>query len=526
MDLYPYQEKFLASLDTSETNRNDWLPTICGFSKSYLERLLEKWTSLRQFEERILEEERKLEAQKRETLQPTVESESDDDVHQNLPRSRRSTAELESPKPCRPGSIQPLFTEASTLPIPVPDSKFGPTAPLSPASSYGVSPRSSITSLPVPNQNGYSPVSPRSSISSLPIEITVAIHTKEKDDEIDLEIPWRICTRKSYWRYLDGKLVESNAEPSALNQTGDRSSWTEIQASWVCKEALEEAKYEFSQFQKLQEDDRKTTLEACFRIEKALTFKEVKELVERTVQIYRETQPPTPQPRKTRPSFPQPAVDGPVQPAENRDEDRTPLAKQYQHPPLERTTSSYVYPRPPRPQPPLPHHPPLDRSTSLPGGAIPTYPARPRPTQLHLPIMPPPYVPQPGQVPFSPPAALFSPHALAYSPQALPAPQFSPTFNSPHFDRRRSSNNNLPLSPLRQSQSQSHYQQPPDHYSSPSTTSDSEDTTRPRERVHRSRSRRPSGGKSKKKHHSTVGTLAKVGGLAALLDGIVDLGVL
>jgi hypothetical protein len=51
------------------------------------------------------------------------------------------------------------------------------------------------------------------------------------------------------------------------------------------------------------------------------------------------------------------------------------------------------------------------------------------------------------------------------------------------------------------------------------------DSDEVRRRRHRSRSRRPSASSQKKKH-STVATLAKVGTLAALLDGIVELGVL
>ena len=95
------------------------------------------------------------------------------------------------PEPYRPGSVQPLLTENTTLPIPVPNSTFGPTAPISPISSYGISPRSSVGNLPN-YQGGSSPVSPRSSISScLPMEAAAAVEAQDKDEDIALEIPWR-----------------------------------------------------------------------------------------------------------------------------------------------------------------------------------------------------------------------------------------------------------------------------------------------------------------------------------------------
>ncbi|KAF2792001.1 hypothetical protein K505DRAFT_247659 [Melanomma pulvis-pyrius CBS 109.77] len=525
-DLFRYQERFIASLDTSDATENDWLPAICGVSKSHLERLLEKWTRLRQLQDMIDDDERRVEAQRRETQQPTVESDIEDEVGA-LPKFRSNGARLTTPMPLRPGSIQPLFTESTTLPIPVPDSNFGPIAPLSPASSYGVSPRTTGNSLPSANAVAYSPVSPRSSISSLPVEAAAAVQAKDNDDEVNLEIPWKLCSRQNYWDYIDSKVVQTNTDLSPPNPFSDRNAWTEILASWVCKEAIKESGFSFTKVQKDRLDGRRTKFETCFCIQQPLTFDQVQLLVERTVELYRQNQPPSPPPPERRTSIDRPQSSHITR--LSQDGDRTPLANQHQnqaprnsYPPLNRS-SSFAYPPPPPP--------PLDRSLSMPG-PVPVYqplpPMNPHATNLHLPIPPGPYTPH--AAPYSPQAALYSPSTF----QAPGAPFFAPP---PLIDPRRPPNTNVtsnlntvtfppalpPALPPRHP-SQSKPRSRHDDWSSASTTSESDTAAVARSRKHRSRSRRPSSGRRTK--HSTVGTLAKVGGLAALLDGFVDLGVL
>ncbi|KAF2474602.1 uncharacterized protein BDR25DRAFT_332020 [Lindgomyces ingoldianus] len=533
-NLFSYQEHSLVAIDPS-SNQEEWLAAVCAISKSHLDRLLKGWTRLRQLEDKICDEERRTEAQKRETQQPTCESDGSEDQVGALPKFRHNTTRLATPTPKRPTGIQPLFTDASTLPIPVPDSKIFPTAPLSPAPSYGVSPRSSSNLLPSPQHPTHSPVSPQSSISILPIDAAAAVEAKDADDDLDLKIPWRLCLRSHYWEYVDGKVTKSNTERLTSDAFGDRNSRTEILASWVDKEAIREAGYKYTQVQKERRDGRRTKFETCFCIQQPLTFLEVKHLVERTVEIYRQKQPASPPPRR-RSSSDRPSTHQFVQPAHDRG--RTPLAN---HPPLERSTTSYPFP---------PQGPPLDRSNSMPG-AIPTYPSfpnqNPHKSSIHLPI---PTGPQSPQAPQAPQAGPYTPQSpyfpqpppynpqtynqqtAAYTPQSAPFaspqtlyPLFSPAYNPTTAGDSRRSSNTYPPSPLQQSQSRARG----DHYSSTSATSDSDSGTRSRR--HRSRSqRRQSSAHShrshKKKGHSTVGTLAKVGGLAALLDGIVDLGVL
>ncbi|KAF2185051.1 hypothetical protein K469DRAFT_577355 [Zopfia rhizophila CBS 207.26] len=508
-NLFRYQESSLASLDPSYTEI-EWFSAVCEVSASHMDNLLERWTRLRELRARINDEERKVEARRRENFQPTVESDDSDDQIGSLPNLRNNRPRLATPAPRRPPSIQPLFTESNTLPIPVPDSKFSPTAPLSPASSFGASPRSSISSLP-------SPQSPHANISTLPVEAAAAVEAKDEDEEADLEIPWRLCSRGLYWEYIDGRIKKSNTDAPSSSAFTDKTSWTEILASWVCKEAIKEAGYKYTQVQKERQGGRRTKFEAGFCIQRPLTFADIHRLVERTVEIYRQNLPPTPPPSNRRsPFYRVTSLRAP--PSHDRDRDRTPLANQ--HPPLERSTSL------PFPPPP----PPLDRSLSLPG-TIPTYTPFPHPTQnphtstTHPPSLPSPYSPQAAQKalqngPYSPQAAPYSPQG-SYSPGAT---SYSPSLYPSLPDQRRLSNSNTyPQSPLRQSYSSTQHGST---YSSTSTTDESDSATRSRR--HRSKSRRSSHGStsSKKGGHKTVGTLATVGGLAALLDGIVDLGVL
>lgn len=485
--LFKYQDKFIASLDTHNSNEEQWLPTVCGNSRTQVDRLLDRWSRLRKFQEDIDDAEHKERAQKRETQQPFVESDSEDDA---VPR-------LFAPLPRQPGSVQPLFTENATLPIPVP-SKSGPSVPLTPTSSYGVSPRSSRHSVPM--SPSLAPTSPRTSIGSLPVESTAAVDAKEKDDDVDLGIPWTLYSRRRYWKYIDGKVQDTNTDVSSSEALSDRQSWTEILASWVCKEAIKEAGYQCTQMQKERRDGRRTKFDTCFRIEKGLTFDQVRHLVERTVEMYREKHAPSPPPRERtrRESLEK-------RPVPKVDRDRTPLANKGQPPPLDRSITAFQVPPPP----------PLDRTMSMPG-QIPTYPANPRGTNLQLPL------PQPASpsqtTSYFPQAAPYSPRASGYPPQTFfPPPPPPPLYQSQAqpIDPRLLQPN---VHRQWQAQSSRHRQ---DNYSS---TSESDSVDRDRERKQRSRSRRPSDSRTKKKGHEHSGAtkaLMGVAGLTALLDGLV-----
>ncbi|KAF2683490.1 hypothetical protein K458DRAFT_47157 [Lentithecium fluviatile CBS 122367] len=486
--LFKYQDRYIASLDTYKSNEEQWLPHVCGNSRTQVDRLLDRWSRLQKFEEEFKDAEQKERAEKRETQQPFVESDSEEDILQKG----------NTPVPRQPGSVQPLFTETATLPIPVPN-KSGPTAPLSPASSYGISPMSLRGNMPM--SPSLAPVSPRTSIGSLPVEAAAAVEAKDRDDDIDLEIPWTLYTRRHYWKYIDGKVQDRNTDQPPSEAWSDRQTWTEILASWVCEEAIKEAGYRFTRLQKERRDGRRTKFETCYRIEKALTFDQVRRLVERTVEMYRKKHAPTPPPPERRRRESLEKRGGPKSPTHDRD--RTPLLSKPKRPSLEKSVTAFQVLPPP----------PLDRSLSMPG-PIPTYPANPRATNLILPLPP---------SAASPQVAPYSPHT--YSPQSFyPPPQPFP-LQSPTqpFDPRLLQPIAHPQSPLRSSaQSRPSRIRHDNYYSS---TSESDSVDKDRDRKHRSRSRRPSEHRHKKKghEHSSGATKALMGvaGLTALLDGLV-----
>ncbi|KAF1974091.1 hypothetical protein BU23DRAFT_505908, partial [Bimuria novae-zelandiae CBS 107.79] len=444
-----YQDRFIATLDTQRSGEEHWLASVCSISKSQLDRLLEMWTRLRQFEQERLEERRKVQAQKRDSQQPFVESDSEDN-EEKLQEFASGHAGLNSPIPRKPDMIPPLFAESNSLPIPIPTPSHDPAS---------------------------APVSPRTSISTLPVEAAAAVEAKDKDEELDLGIPWTLRTRRHYWKYVDGKVQESNTDMPTSEAFRHRHSWTEVQASWVCKEALKEAGHPYTQVKKDIPDGRRTKFETWFCIDRPLTFDEVQRLVERTVELYRKTQPPSPPPTRERTR--QTSFERRTLPPKGTDRDRTPLPTHNKPPPLERSATAYHISQPP----------PLDRTMSMPGAGQggqapppPTYPPNPRASTLQIPSspslsQPALYSPLPNP-PYTNPS--FPPPPPAQSrtfPQSMPYPPPPPArhLQPPGYSQ----------SPLRTSFEGARYE----HHSSASGTSDSEEVTRSRKARERSRRR-------------------------------------
>lgn len=513
--LIQYQDKDLGSFNTSESTEDDWLPAVCSIAGPRTEQLLERWTSLPDFDHRLRDAERKARSQEHENKQATVESDSEENERA---RYGPDGAGLASPPLQRSGSVQLLFMDTTTLPIPVPGSKFGPSAPMSPAAS----PSASRATFEIP-------VSPRTSIGSLPVEAAAAVEAKEEDEDLDLEIPWILRTRKYEWRYIDGKVVGSNTDLPPSTAYAERQSWTEIMASWVCKESIQEAGYKVTQVQKERKDGRRTRFDTCFCIEQPLKFSQVKHLVERTVEIYR-TKLPTPSApsRVRRSSFDRPPPGPPpsyLAKMAAQDRDRTPTASRPQVP-LTRSSSTSTYPPPP---------PSLDRSSSMPGPGVfpppPPYPpsinsqASTRPTPMPMPM------PIPGSLPMQnsqysslPSQGLYSPQMPPPMPNAQQYPYAPPPgapINTyplpPHMHPY--ANPSGPQSPLRQS-----YQAPRsmDRYDDDSLTSDSGsgERTRRRSKSRRRYSKEVEGRRKKHGKSAAMGTLMGIGGLTALLDGL------
>lgn len=502
--LVKYQDRFIASLNIETSGEEHWLASVCGISKSQLDRLLERWTRLRQFEEDLLEDKRKIQAQKRETQQPFVESDSEDDI-EVLPKLASNGVGINTTIPQRTDTVASLSTESTSLPIPIPTST------------------QDFASMPA---------SPRSSISTLPVEAAAAAEAKDKDDELDLEIPWTLRTRRHYWKYIDGKVQETNTDMPPSEAFRHRHSWTEVQASWVCAEALQETSHPFTRVRKDIPDGRRTRPETWFCIDRPLTFDEIQRLVDRTVDLYRKTQPPSPPPRIRRSSFDRRSTSRAPLQNPDRDQDRTPLASQTKPPALERSTTTYHVSSPP----------PLDRAMSLPGHPPQTYASNPRPSNL---MAPPPQTTLSQSAPFSPkppprdnpgslhPSQTFPPPPPppAQPPRPfIPPPNYTqPSFPPPPPQTRHLHPHALPhpqvysQSPLRTSLDGARYE----HYSSASGTSDSEGGGR-RGKV-RSRSRRRErerSGEGRRKgrgYGGKTGALMGVAGLTALLDGLVGI---
>jgi len=502
-----YLHEDLARLDKSPYSPGIWLASVQPTVSSQVEHLLNRWTRLRQIDTQIEEAGRESRVQQRESRQPMVESDEEDEYYQRRKLAGAGTRMSASSR--RSTSIEPLFSDANALPTPARDLKYGPTAPLSPAAS----PHTSRSSLGVPFSDLDSPVSPRSSITSLPVEAAAAVEAKEEDEDLDLEIPWQLCTRKHFWKYVDGKMVGSNTDQLPSVAFLERNSWTEIMASWVCKEAIREAGYKVTQVQKDVRDGRRTKFETCFCIERPLQFEQVKKLVERTVEIYRQRKPPSPPPQARRSSFnrpPPPPLK--VSRPNEIDRDRTPRPSKT-HPSVGRTASSRSIP------------PPLERSVSTPGPGygqgfqqVPI----PHPSNLHIPMPPGPYstsVPQ-NSYAESQHASWQQQQAQMYnSPQGMytPNPSFNTTGVPPHV--QQAYNIGRPQSPLRQSFPRSSKSK----YEEEVSTTDSDSAKDRRRRRSKSRSRHVPEPKKKSNKSKAAGVLMGVGGLTALLDGLSGL---
>lgn len=521
-DLYRYQDKSVAGMDSSDCIETAGLLSICGIATPYSQNLLDRWTSLPQFDDRIRAAERDAQIEKKERLQPMVESDDEDETDPSRTLSGNGARMATSRKS---DSIQPLFTEAHGIPVPTREHSFGPAAPPSPAAS----PRASRSSVIAPVNEEESPTSPRSSISSLPVDAAAAVEAKEDDDDIDLEIPWTLCTRKHYWKYIDNKIVRSDTDQPPMTAFAERNSWTEIMASWVCKEAIREAGYRVTQVQKEKRDGRRTKFETCFCVEKPLQFQQVKQLVERTVELYRQrkpaTPPPPPPPAVRRSSFNRPPSSPLNVPHVNGvDRDRTPIPHRLAQQPVDRPTTSMLYPPPP---------PRLDRSHSEPGSS-PGSRSTPMPvpgfqvgsnshaTSLHIPMAP--SSPYSSSLPMGPQSPQQAPYNTLYNsnPQLTYPPNPSYKTGQGMQQSHQPFNTTMPHSPLRQSHlqptSKSRYE---DEY----TTADSEQSDRDRRRQ-RSKSRSRYEQDRRRKGHKkskAAGALLGVGGLTALLDGLSGL---
>lgn len=481
MALVKYQESSLADLGTTPTDA-ECLSMVRGISLSHIDDLIGRWTRHKELQEKVHRAEFEEQARRDDERwkrnlhrQARVESdESEDELGVTTLRGhgvKRRVPALAVPTPQRPSSAQRAYSDVGSLPIPVPTPKSQNGTPMTPTSqrqTHPISPASSVKSSTRSTHN--------SPDTSFPAKAMANSFKHEEDDSTDLEIPWKLCSKTNYWEYIDGKVINRNTEAPPSQAFQDRKAWTEISAAWVSKEAIDEAKYNFVRAQK----ERRGRLETCFIIHQALAFTEVEALVERTIELLNKKETP---PRKQ---------------SSKRD--------------------SLL----------VPHPPPLDRSYSSPQ----------MPTPLFQNYYPPPPPPPPGQQ-----QASYTSN-FASSPQQ----QFVPSshWQAPHWQQQQNMSGASPMTPSHPSypvydpskaRSTQRVQSGAPRYTlspSPSTGKDSDTDEAAREERRRRRKERDrfkNRDKSydrvrdkdpNRKGRVAIGTLAKAGGLAALLDGLSD----
>ncbi|KAF2842678.1 hypothetical protein M501DRAFT_925018 [Patellaria atrata CBS 101060] len=313
--LKQFQERSLVNLYPIPPE-NERLALVRGLAVPHIEDILAKWTRLpeieadfRKFQAGYESSEREEMTEFRKRQQPQVESVISEQDAQYLKDSndRMTSGTFQSPMLQRPIFTNPIFNGHSSVPVNIPLRNPDHSHPLTPESSNAIlSPKKPA------NHTTPLPDSPRSSISSTVHTQAAAVAKLDvlEHHDHDLGIPWRICLPEQYWSFIDGRQVEGNTRIPLEHLRNNRSAWTEITAAWVCKPALEAGRYDFQSIQKEVrhgKNESNTRLEPCWTISRALTYVEVKELVEHTIQIFRDRENrkrvslnPYPQVRTTR----------------------------------------------------------------------------------------------------------------------------------------------------------------------------------------------------------------------------------
>lgn len=308
------------------------------------------------------------ERQRREWLRRRREQKSMPDMPSTQNLRDTNVPSIATPTPRHAASAYPL-SPGNTLPIPVPGSNvngrlspgtspFLGRSPTSPKELPGSSPRSfrsNGSGIP-PGSGAYfpnrSPLSPRASFA--------AEKESLEHDHAALEIPWRLSLRNNWWDFVDANIKNSNTQMPVAQAYQDRATTTEILGSWVSKEALEEKGLQYSQIQKERVDHRgRSAMQPAFTIARALPFREVERLVERTIEMMSTS---------SRES--------------NKERDRRPYQRSNRPSTFERTTTlpSHTQPSAYLSSPTLPHHPassprsPRHSASSLPSSQRPETP--------------------------------------------------------------------------------------------------------------------------------------------------------
>ncbi|KAL1643456.1 hypothetical protein SLS58_004814 [Diplodia intermedia] len=298
LEKYKDQSIKAATLHASLTESSAFVRRI---SSAFSTDILHRWTRLGEIERRLstadeypgtLQKFPQV-LQRRDSYQPRVESESEGE---SSPHLTRRDSEATSP-PQRPPSVHQIGAmERNALPIPITGiqnlrasasfSPGGSYACLSPSTAYvpaGASPARSLNS-------GYFPSSPRASLNAMGSSQGPVPEGRERATSNGLGIPWRLWQGSNRWDFVDDQVMNSNTQMPVEKAYTERNSWTEIMQTWVRREAIEKARFSFNQVQKEMPDGNRTRFETCFCIGKPLTYAEIRGLVDRSIELFRQAQ--------------------------------------------------------------------------------------------------------------------------------------------------------------------------------------------------------------------------------------------
>ncbi|KAF2452489.1 hypothetical protein BDY21DRAFT_375498 [Lineolata rhizophorae] len=285
---------------------------------SHTDDVLRRWTCLTEIEHRVREHmNRKSSHQdsaadaRRRSQQPTVETDDESTLELEESRSRKKSgviSPLMSPVPQRPGPSAESLASRVVPPIEIPKTVPETTAPPplmpngQPAQVNMASSPTSSRYSPASNRSYHSvsqstssstQISPRSSISSVtpsvgpPVVHKPASRIQEDEDVYQLDRPWRLCAGDMYWDFVNDVCLGRNTKAHHSVAYSHRRAYTEIMEEWICREALKEAGLEFQRVTKMGMDPRRTRTEGsgCYCIYRALTYEQVKALIDRSVEI-------------------------------------------------------------------------------------------------------------------------------------------------------------------------------------------------------------------------------------------------
>ena len=300
--LVQYQEPSLSQGYPSRTEMED-LARVRRIARPYIDTLLHRWT--RPEEARMLKnpsfQRSSTSSDRGRWEQPTVESDSEDDFDVPRDPSRRldrsapilmpvnenEDVDFERSPPVSPlvmtgyassllRSRSPRRSSRASSPLSRASSPFSRASSLS-SRRLSLSSRSSIS---LDNYTSRAtPPSPHSPIFADAAAVTALPYQNNPDPK---NIPWRLCLNSTYWDYQGPKITGSNTRSSHIPALSDRNAMTEILATFVVREALDEAALPYRSVNRDSFDGHRTRFDACFLIQRPMGWEEVRRLVARS----------------------------------------------------------------------------------------------------------------------------------------------------------------------------------------------------------------------------------------------------